>query len=126
MQLIDAWIERHPVLSKLGGAVVVMVGLYGGMWALATWEVKQAKPDTPTAHLYCAVIGQSADGSADQTTTRREFELSKELAFRQGGAEGVQKAKIKGEQIMAEYLVHMEKGDLADLRQHYEYKCQGY
>jgi len=26
MHLIEAWIERHPVLSKLGSAVIVMGG----------------------------------------------------------------------------------------------------
>jgi len=126
MRVIEAWIERHPVLSKLGGAVIVMGGLYGGMYAFAAWTVHQAHPNTPTAHLYCAVVARNPDGSFDQATTRKEFELSKELAYQQGGAEGVAKNKAEGEQIFAEWMAHMQKGDLDDLRRHYQEKCLGY
>lgn len=39
MRLIETWIERHPVLSKIGRAVIIMGVLYGGTWACATWTV---------------------------------------------------------------------------------------
>ena len=126
MRLIETWIERHPVLSKIGRAVIIMSVLYGGMWAFATWTVKQAKPDTPSAHIFCGVLSTNPDGSFDAATGGKEFELSKDLAYQQGGAEGVAKAKAEGQAIMAEYLEHMKKGDLDDLRRHYQDKCLGY
>ena len=122
MRQIVAWFENHKVLGNLIGGVA----LIGGIWLLVGYFVSQAKPDTSTAHIYCAMLVSNPDGSFNQEGTRAEFELSRKLAYEQGSEAGVEQAKIEGEKIMREYMEHAQKGDLADLRHHYQEKCLGY
>jgi len=122
MRQFMAWFERHKVLGNLLGGIA----LIGGMWIFAAWMVNPAKPDTPTAHIYCAVIASNPDGTLNQERSGAEFALSRKLAFERGGAAGVENTKTEGEKILAEFLMHTQKGDLDDLRRHYQDKCLGY
>lgn len=122
MRWIEAWFHRHKILGNVLGAVVVI----GGMWLLAGYFVSQAKPDTPSAHIYCSIIAVGPDGRFDPVKAGEELDISKKLAFEQGGQEGVRQAAEKAQRIAAEYQAHIEKGDVASIRDHYQDKCQGY
>lgn len=125
MQVIDKWVERHPVSSKILAWFVGMFAIYGGYWAIGAWIDHESNPNTVEAHLYCSFVAVGPDGKFDPVKANEEVAKAKHLAYAQGGTEAVKLSYQTYVKIGEEFQTHVDKGDIDDLMRHYQDACKG-
>lgn len=123
---IENYFEKHIFLRNVAYGLCGLVIVVGGQWALASWLVSKASPETPLAHTYCAIVASNADGTYNSELGNREFLLAKTLAYEHGGREAVNELRAKTIMLMKEYAKFSAKGDANDVRRHYQDKCLGF
>ncbi len=123
---VENYFEKHAFVKNVTYGLFGLVVVVGGQWALASWLVSKASPDTPLAHTYCAIVASNSDGTYNSELGHREFLLAKTLAYEQGGQKAVDALRAETIALMKQYAKFAQRGDVNDIRDHYQQKCLGF